>query len=126
MKLRIRGSSVRFRLQQAEVHALLARGYIEEHTQLGTRPEERFTYRVELSGEALAVAASWSAGRLAVSIPNVAAREWADGEALGLEATQSVGEGEVLRILIEKDLACVVPRSGEDDRDAYPNPADRC
>ncbi len=126
MKLRIRGSSVRFRLQQSEVRALLAHGYVEEHTQLGTRPEDRFTYRVELADEANAPVASWRAGRLTVSIPTVAGRAWAEREALGLEATQPVGDGEFLRILIEKDLACAVPRSGEDDGDAYPNPADRC
>ena len=54
------------------------------------------------------------------------ARVWAEGEGLALEEVQSLGDGEVLRILVEKDLTCLIHRSGEDDADAFPNPAEHC
>lgn len=122
MKLRIRGNSVRFRLQQGEVRSLLDRGYVEEHTRLGASPEQRLTYRVELSDEARAPAVSWRGNLIALTLPRPAGRAWAESEGLALEEVQALGGGESLRILLEKDLACLVHRSGEDDADAYPNP----
>ena len=35
---------------------------------------------------------------------------------------QDVGGDEPLRILVEKDFACLVEREGEDDSDAFPHP----
>jgi hypothetical protein len=31
-----------------------------------------------------------------------------------------------LQILVEKDFACLTPRKGEDDGDAFPNPNETC
>ena len=126
MKLRIRGNSIRFRLQQSEVRALLEHRHVEEQTRIGLGPEERFTYRIELSDRTKEPIATLHGTRLIVSLPISTARAWAEGKELTLGAVQSLGGGETLRILVEKDLACVVPRAGEDDKDAYPNPEDRC
>ncbi len=122
MKLRIRGNSVRFRLQQAEVRCLLERGHIEEHTRLGASPEQRLTYRVELSDEARTPSVSFCGSRISLTLPRPAARMWAEGDGLALEEAQPIGEGDILRILLEKDLSCLVHRLGEDDADAFPNP----
>ena len=50
-------------------------------------------------------------------------REWADSARLGLAATQRTFGDAILSILVEKDRVCLAPRAGEDDRDAYTNPA---
>jgi hypothetical protein len=122
MKLRIRGDSVRFRLAQGEVRALVERGRIEERTRLGPRIEDALTYALELSDVASAPTCTWQDGRLAVALPRAKTLAWATGSEISLEATQPVAGDATLRILVEKDLACVTTRPGEDDRDAYPNP----
>ncbi len=126
MKLRIRGNSIRFRLQRSEVLTLLEHGRVEECALLGIGPSERLTYRVELSDSVSAIETTWHDGCLSVLLPRAMAIAWGHGDELCLEATQRVAGEQVLRILVEKDLACVTPRPGEDDHDAYPNPAKSC
>ena len=60
--------------------------------------------------------------RLRVLVPEKAAREWIESDQTGLEAAPKVDDSKCLRILIEKDFACLKERPGEDDRDAFPNP----
>jgi hypothetical protein len=45
---------------------------------------------------------------------------------VGFEAEQSTGGSERLRILVEKDWACLTARDGEEDVDAFPNPNVSC
>ncbi|MEO6418550.1 MAG: hypothetical protein ABIP39_04045 [Polyangiaceae bacterium] len=124
MKLRLRGNSVRLRLQRSEVSALLEHGRVEEHTRFG--PIVRLTYRLEVSDSADRMGADWRDGCLSVHLPRALAKAWSEGEELGLEATQPIADNEVLRILVEKDLECLTSHSGEDNRDAYPNPGKHC
>jgi hypothetical protein len=56
-----------------------------------------------------------------VRVPVDVARAWTDGEEVGIESAA----GATPRILVEKDFACLSPREGEDDGDAFPNPASR-
>jgi hypothetical protein len=37
-----------------------------------------------------------------------------------------VGDGKTLRILVEKDFACLTKPPHEDDADAFPNPNKSC
>ena len=45
---------------------------------------------------------------------------------MGIAAEQPVADGVVLRVLVEKDFACLTVREGEDDEDAFPNPHESC
>lgn len=123
MKLRVRGNSIRLRLTQREVAELATKGRVEESVAFA--PGERLAYAL-VCGDAPALRARCVQGSIEVSIPSSLAKDWAAGEQLGLEAEQPIGPGETLRILVEKDLACIRPRTGEDDTDAYPNPKDHC
>ncbi|WP_181197113.1 DUF7009 family protein [Enhygromyxa salina] len=55
--------------------------------------------------------------RIEVALPRAAARAWAEGDEVGIEAEQGA-----LRLLIEKDFRYLSPREGEDDDDAFPHP----
>ncbi len=35
---------------------------------------------------------------------------------------RDVDDGDSLKILVEKDFACLAPREGEDESDMYPHP----
>jgi hypothetical protein len=55
-------------------------------------------------------------------------RNWASTEKAGFETQQEIGNGKSLRILVEKDFACLERRDGEDESDAFPHPvsAEKC
>src|SRR5438093_3090873 len=118
MKLRIRGSSIRLRLTQAEVAHVAGEGRVEDAIAFG--PGERLVYAL-VSADVPALRARYAAGRIEVAAPSVLAREWAASERVGMEGEQ--GE---LKILVEKDFACLTPRTDEDDTDAFPNPNETC
>ncbi len=123
MKLRIRGDSIRLRLTQSEVKQLADAGRVEESTHFG--PDERFTYAIVTSGNAH-VEAKLEARTIEVSVPAATARAWATSDSVGIEGSRDLGDGKALRILVEKDFACLTERPHEDDADAFPNPHTSC
>jgi hypothetical protein len=122
MKLRIRGDSLRLRLTQPEVATLGEGGSVEESTSFG--PGASLTYAVRATGTN--VAATLGASRIEVTIPTATAKAWAAADDVGIEALQPASEGRTLRILVEKDFACLTKRPHEDDADAFPNPNTSC
>ena len=111
MKLRIKGDTIRLRLTQSEVSAVADGDAVVETTSLA----QPFTYALETSGES--IGAVFAAGRMTVNIPHSVAAQWAGTEEVSLRGR----EGDV-EILVEKDFACLIPREGEEDPDAFPNP----
>ncbi len=99
MKLRIFGSSVRFRMRPPEVAAWLESGTVSDGVRIGPRDGDRWSYRLEVTP-----AADWDvaveSGHWVVSVPRSAARAWADSDLVALEHLTPWGT----RITIEKDL----------------------
>jgi hypothetical protein len=120
MKLRIRGDSVRLRLTKGEVAALAGGNAVEETTRLGLAPDQWLRYSMQTSAAAKNISAQYAAGAIVVTVPLKQAQDWAVTDAVGISAEQPAGGNGVLRILIEKDFACLERR--EDDSDAFPNP----
>ena len=112
MKLRIRGNSLRLRLSRGEVAELAERGRVDDG--------------IVCADDASVLSARIGAGSIVVTLPTSLARAWAASDDVGLEAEQPIGGGEVLRLLVEKDFACLTARTGEDDGDAFPNPNVTC
>ena len=119
MKLRIRGNSIRLRLTGREVDSIGRGEPVEETVDLSPMP---FKYSLT-AREAVKVEAIFDGGNLAVIVPEHEAEAWAKGDAVGIETE----DGAEVRIVIEKDFACVKPRAGEDETDMFdhPNP-DAC
>lgn len=122
MKLRIRGNSVRFRLSQTEMVQLTERGAVRDSIEFG--PGARLDYRIEV-GSVECLQASYAAQSICIVVPTAMARKWARPEEVALQGEQPVTGNGTLRILLEKDFACLTPREGEDDAAAFPNPASR-
>lgn len=121
MKLRIRGASIRLRLQRAELGSLTRQGQLRETLVLGPESGDQWCYGIELTdGDAVGVACGQ--GAMAVLLPRGIARELQETDRVGVEAEVSVSKDSTLRVLIEKDYQCLVDRPGEDDRDAFENP----
>jgi hypothetical protein len=123
MKLRIRGNSVRLRLTRGEVEDFDREGRVEDAAQFG--PGARLAYALERAMVGR-LSARLEAGTVVVTVPDDLAASWCRTERVALEGDQPAGDGHTLRILVEKDFACLKTRSGEDETDAFPNPHDHC
>jgi hypothetical protein len=124
MKLRIRKNSIRFRLTQSEVVQFGDSGYIEEAIEFGSGTAQRLTYALIATVEAAEndIASKFEDNKITIFVPSRQARQWVDSDQIGIETDQNIGNDRALKILIEKDFACLAPRAGEDDNDAFPNP----
>ena len=122
MKLRIKGNSARLRLSQSEVSELAAGGSVADSIAFGPQAEERLSYRIVVSDDVSAIAAKLSGSVITFFLPSNAAREWSASDEVSIEFAKAVGDGAELKVLIEKDFACLNPRRGEDEADMFPNP----
>jgi hypothetical protein len=124
MKIRIQGNSIRYRLRQPEVENFKRLGLITETIQLGTAPTDQlqFILRRSLSNE---IAVQYANNTTTIQVPELIAEQWTDTELVGFDAGIAIGNGIVLKILVEKDFKCL-DGSDEDNVGAYPNPAKQC
>jgi hypothetical protein len=119
MKLRIRGNSLRLRLTQSEVARLDEAGRVEEAVAFA--PGIVLRYAVETRDDVERTRAALDDGRLCVVVPTAEARRWITSDVAGIEVEQANGSSEPLRVVVEKDFACL--HRASEDADAYPNPA---
>jgi hypothetical protein len=126
MKLRLKGNSIRVRLDRRDIERLTDKGRVDDAVRFG--PELAFSYAVE-TGPAPhgRPTAYYTAGCLTIRIDTDDAREWLAGDRVGFDHEQPV-DGGVVRVLLEKDFACIDRPTGEetDDVYAFPNPSADC
>lgn len=121
MKLRIRGSSIRLRLTKSEVEHLGETGNVEDAVAFGAATPG-FRYELRTAADHETTRAKFEENCLSISIPPDEVKSWIGSEQVGIEAMQPIGDDGFLRILVERDFACLTERIGEDDTDAFPNP----
>lgn len=124
MKLRILDDTLRLRLTRSEVARLGAGGRVEVRTCFGPGPGETLTYALVVSESGERLRARFEGGRITVTMPRAMAEPWTrtgvvDGP-VGFEGEQDVGGGRRLRLLVEKDFACL--DGSRHEPDAYPHP----
>ena len=119
MKLRIRDNSVRLRLTRTEVDELAGNGSVVAST--GFPDGNALRYSVHRSAGLEAPAARFSDGELRVELPASVVADWASSETVSIQGEQPIQSG-TLSLLVEKDFACLAPRSGEDESDMFEHP----
>ena len=124
MKLRVRNNSIRLRLTQTEVAAFAESGAVEEAIEFGLTADKSLIYRVERAAVET-VRADFADGKITISVPASLAENWAVTNQIGIKTEQDLGNGKMLKILIEKDFACLEPRASEDESDAFSHPEQR-
>lgn len=119
MKLRIKGDSLRLRLTQGEMRLLGERGEVEDRTSFpgGTA----LTYRLRVDSKSDAISVSYTTNLIEFMLPATLSERWCGTDLVTLSASQANATGE-LRIVLEKDWACLAPREGEDESDNFPHP----
>jgi hypothetical protein len=119
MKLRIRGSSLRLRLTQAEVKQLETEGEVAEQVNFG--PGAVLTYRLYSDLKNSEINATYTDDVIEIRIPERVALKWCRTDQVSLAHSQPLADGE-LKIAVEKDFACLAPRTEEDESDNFPHP----
>lgn len=120
MKLRIRGNSVRIRVSQSELKRIAEEGLAEDAVRFA--PDVGLVYRVRVVTDGR-VSAELEDGVLTVTLPKATVERWTRPDEVSIRGEQPIGDGETLKILVEKDFECLTPREGEDQSDLFPNPA---
>jgi hypothetical protein len=116
MKLRLRGNSVRLRVNQREVEALAAGRALSEGVRFPAG--NSFIYTLEPS-PVLTPEASFRDGVICVKVPDSMLTDWASNDSIGLYF-DLLGRESSLKVTIEKDLECVNEPAEERDPYAYP------
>ena len=120
MKLRIRDNSIRLRLTQSEVDTVKTVGLVGASVQFSGGA--RLLYCIESSPACVDPAARFQGDELSVRLPESLVIQWATTEQVSIAAEQALDDGGFLKILVEKDFACLAPREGEDESDMHPHP----
>ena len=119
MKLRILGNSVRLRVSQAEMSQIRSMGVVRQHVAFG--PGRRLTYELRTVAGGR-VGASYDDEHIRVTLPRAVAERWQAPDEVSIRGEQELPGGESLKILVEKDFQCLVPREDEDQSGLFPNP----
>jgi hypothetical protein len=121
MKLRLQFNSIRLRLKRSEVDRFIRTGRVEERIMSGIGDRESFHYLLE-ANDSVSAPKGWIApNRVVVQVPIAAALKWALTSQIGIEGEQAVDNKTSLRILIEKDFACI-DGTEEQNADTFANP----
>jgi hypothetical protein len=121
MKLRIQGNSLRLRVSQSDMTRLLEQEWIAETIRFAPETEAHLTYALEHERAEREIAVRYAEGRVTVVLSTEAARRWAGSDDIGIYGEAETGGDEPLKLLVEKDFACL---GGDEasNADAFPNP----
>jgi hypothetical protein len=119
MKLRIKDNSIRIRLTQSEALAVSNGETVTKKTVFS--PVSSLSYSL-VPWHLDVFNATFEKDEILLNIPISKVEKWMDTEETGFEFTQNNGEEGGLLLIIEKDFACLKPRSGEDESDHFPHP----
>ena len=120
MKLRILSDSLRIRVTQTELNTVADHGEASAAIRFGGGTALHYVLRAEDAIED--IEATYADNIVTVRLPLAAVREWATTTMVSLRGEQTLDEGSTLKILVEKDFACLEPREGEDESDMFPHP----
>ena len=119
MKLRIKGDSLRLRLAQGEMRTLTERGEVADRVSFPGGAALGYQVRVDRHNHD--ISATYKDNLIEILVPQALVERWCATDLVTLSATETIGSGE-LRIVLEKDWACLAPREGEDESDNFPHP----
>ncbi|SFD25214.1 hypothetical protein SAMN05518672_1011277 [Chitinophaga sp. CF118] len=120
MKIRIRGNSIRYRLDKQDIQLLREQQKVEETTTIGAGTLH-FCIKSKNSGPAIKLEQSG----VHLSLPAEQVKNWVETEEVGFSLELPNSDGSVLQILVEKDFKCLTERD-EDESMAFDNPTKSC
>jgi len=107
-------------LTRSEVEQFAETGRVDETIEFTPAAGGRLEYALVAGQDR--VRAAIDGGRITIFLPQAAADEWVATDRVGIEGSQSLGDGRHLNILVEKDFACLDRRPGDEDLNAFAHP----
>jgi hypothetical protein len=108
MKVRIHGQTLRFRLDEDEVSALVAKRHIRSSLTIGSA---QLAFSIELADQKPDIA--MDSGHISLTMPSDWAREWDVNEEVGFEFELHTDTGEGVTVVVEKDYPCAHTTEGK-------------
>jgi hypothetical protein len=118
MKIRIRGNSIRYRLDKKDIGILQEKQQVSETTTIGTGS---LLFAINAGGPAIQLENT----AVILSIPAEQLKTWTGTEQVGFSLELPNPDGSILQILVEKDFKCLTERN-EDESMAFDNPTKSC
>ena len=104
MKLQLTPQSLRLRLDETDVQDFAQHGELSHTLLLGNEPGFTYTLRQLPAAAPGGLAVRQLAGAIVVEVPADQARQLIDGTLISLKGEVSRPNGQLIRILVEKDL----------------------
>lgn len=120
MKIRIRGNSIRYRLDKKDIATLQEQQQVEEITTIGAA-----TLHFSIHAHTGEPAINLQGSKVQLYLTATQVDQWTSTEQVGFKHELPNADGSVLQLLIEKDFKCLTERD-EDDSQAFENPAQSC
>jgi hypothetical protein len=102
---------------------LLGSGRAMDVVHFGSGPARTFTYEVKLGTTPHnQPRADYIGGHLVVTIDRDDAEAWLSSDRIGFDHRQTAGDGSAIRVIVEKDFACLHGPAGDESADAWAFP----
>lgn len=112
MKIRIKGSSLRYRLTKSDVAKLGSEGYLEEHTAFAGKT---LIYTIVTTNNNT-LTADYIGNKIVLNMPKIMVDELNNTDKVGFDDRNGP-----VSLLVEKDFTCL-DQVEEDQSDNFPNP----
>ncbi|RYY21033.1 MAG: hypothetical protein EOO36_01865 [Cytophagaceae bacterium] len=104
MKLQLTPQVLRLRLTEDDMQAFARAGQLNCTLPLGEGPGLTYTLRQLPAATAGALGVRYAAGTIVVEVPAALARQLIEGSTVSLKSEIMGADGQLIRILVEKDL----------------------
>ena len=104
MKLQLTPQSLRLRLDEADIQSLAQNKELSHTLPLGGGPGLTYTLRQLPAAAPGGLAVRYEAGAIVVEVPPALAQQLLDGSVISLKSEINGTDGQLIRILVEKDL----------------------
>jgi len=117
MKIRLRGNSIRYRLDKTDLELLENTGKVESITHIGTGTLHFCLRGKEITDPIIKL----EHDGVHLLLPQPLLNTWYAPDQVGFELNLPNADGSTLHVLVEKDFKCLTERN-EDDSQAFDNP----
>ena len=124
MKIRIANNSIRFRLKQPEVQLFSQQQSIAEVLEFGAALNDQIQFVLKTANsEQFSI--TFEEHAVTLQVPQPLAQEWTSTDLVGFEEAIETAKGKIIKVLVEKDFACL-DKTVEENEGTYPNPKADC
>lgn len=117
MKIRLRGNSIRYRLDKTDIELLETTGKVESITHIGAGTLHFCVRSKEITDPVIKL----EHDGVHLLVPAARLTNWYAPDQVGFEVVLPNTDGSELKILVEKDFKCLTERN-EDESQSFDNP----